>query len=104
MRDTALSYVKKLESDEPHVLCAVQRVRLDAQQEASPALRVPVVTADSQPDRQLRHLEREKLFLFEVSGLMVSLVTRRGQKRDQSGVTEMDSACGSPSESSCTTL
>lgn len=76
MGDTALSYVKKLEPDEARVLCGVQRVGLDAQQEAGPALRVPLVTAHSLPDHQLRHLGREKLFLFEVSGLMVSLVTR----------------------------
>lgn len=75
MRDTALSYVKQIESDELRVLRARQRVRLDAQQEASPALCVSVVTAGSEPEHQLRHLEREKLFLLEVSGL-ISLVMR----------------------------
>ncbi|OPJ74810.1 hypothetical protein AV530_018330 [Patagioenas fasciata monilis] len=44
-------------------------VRLDAQQGASPVLCVPVVSADPEPDHQLRHLEREKLFLFEIQNL-----------------------------------
>lgn len=55
---------------------ATQRIRLDAQQDASPALCVSVIPVDLEPDHQLRYLEREKLFLCKVSGLMISLVTR----------------------------
>lgn len=58
-----------------------------------------VVIADSVPENQLRYLEREKLFLFKVIGLIVSLVTRRGEKKRWSNTTEMDSAGRSPHDS-----
>lgn len=80
MWNMALPYTMKAKPDEFHFLCALQSTRLMLSRNPAQSC-VSVVTADSEPEHQLRYLEREKLFLFKVSGLIVSLVTRRGEKK-----------------------
>lgn len=95
MWDMALSYTTRAKPDELHFLCALQSMRLMLSRNPAQSC-VSVVTADLEPEHQLRYLEREKLFLFKVSGLIVSLVTRRGEKKRQSNITEIDSAGREP--------
>lgn len=98
MWDMALPHTTEAKPDELHFLCALQSMRLVLSRNPAQSC-VSILTADSEPEHQLRYLEREKLFLFKVSGLIVSLVTRREGKERWSKVTEMDSAGRSPHES-----
>lgn len=98
MWDMALPYTTKAKPDELHFLCALQSMRLMLSRNPAQSC-VSAVIADSVPEHQLRYLEREKLFLFKVIGLIVSLVTRRGEKKRWSNTTEMDSAGRSPHDS-----